>query len=89
MGITVSGKTAPFLIKRRRSKIDKKAKELLQKIDKNRMCDEDAALIKVICICKIDESVDIAVRGNRSKESESNGRGVAHYLMELVKMLKY
>jgi large subunit ribosomal protein L1 len=34
-----------------------------------------AALIKVVA-SKFDESVDIAVRLGRSKESESNGRGV-------------
>jgi ribosomal protein L1 len=52
-----------------------KAKRGCFKIDKNRMYSlKDAALIKVVASAKFDESVDIAVFGCRSKESESNGR---------------
>jgi ribosomal protein L1 len=45
------------------AKLTKKAKRLLQKIEKNKLFSLDAAaLIKSYSFCKIDESVDIAVR---------------------------
>jgi large subunit ribosomal protein L1 len=57
------------------AKLTKKAKEAASKLIKNRMYSlkDAAALIKVVS-AKFDESVDIAVRLCRSKESESNGK---------------